>query len=146
LDVRLEWPVRNRRFGAIDALALAGLAGLLIARFVPVARLPFWVCTFRATTGWPCPGCGLTRAADHASHFDFAAAWEANPLGTIAAVGFMVAIALSLLHLAFGMPLPSVRLTAREQAVGRVALVMAVLLNWSWVAMKTRFPEILAGG
>jgi Protein of unknown function (DUF2752) len=143
--VQLEWPVRNRSFGVVDALALTGLVGLLIARFVPVARLPFWGCTFRAVTGWPCPGCGLTRAADHASHFNFAGAWEANPLGTIAAIGFMAAIALSLLHLALGMPLPLVRLTAREKVVGRVALVVAVVLNWGWVAMKLRFPELLAG-
>ena len=144
--MRLEWPVPNRRFGVLDALAVTGLVGLLVARFVPVARLPFWGCAFREMTGWPCPGCGLTRAADRLSHLNFAGAWDANPLGTIAAVGFMVAIVLSALHLAFRMPMPSVRLTATERTGGYVLLALAVLLNWSWVVMKTRFPELLAGG
>ena len=144
--MRLEWPAGNRSFGTVDALALTGLVGLLIARFVPVARLPFWGCTFRAVTGWPCLGCGLTRAADRASHLDLAGAWDANPLGAIAAVGFMAAIVLSMVHLAFGVPVPAVQLTAREKAIGRIALVVAVVVNWSWVAVKTRFPELLAGG
>ena len=144
--MRLEWPVPNRRFGVLDALAVTGLVGLLVARFVPVARLPFWGCAFREMTGWPCPGCGLTRAADRISHLNFAGAWDANPLGTIAAVGFLVAIVLSALHLALRMPLPSVRLTATERTGGYVLLALAVLLNWSWVVMKTRFPELLAGG
>ncbi|HZA51873.1 MAG TPA: DUF2752 domain-containing protein [Myxococcaceae bacterium] len=144
--MRLEWPVPNRRFGVLDALAVTGLVGLLVARFVPVARLPFWGCAFREMTGWPCPGCGLTRAADRISHLNFAGAWDANPLGTIAAVGFLVAILLSALHLAFRMPMPSVRLTATERTGGYVLLALAVLLNWSWVVMKTRFPELLAGG
>jgi hypothetical protein len=144
--VRLEWPVPNRRLGAVDALAVTGLVGLLVARFVPIARLPFWGCTLREMTGWPCPGCGLTRAADHLSHFNFAGAWDANPLGTIAAVGFMVAIVLSALHLVFRVPLPSVWLTGPEKTAGLVALVVAVVLNWSWIAVKTRFPELLAGG
>ena len=144
--MRLEWPVPNRRFGVLDALAVTGLVGLLVARFVPVARLPFWGCAFREMTGWPCPGCGLTRAADRISHLNFAGAWDANPLGTIAAVGFLVAIVLSALHLALRMPLPSVRLTATERTGGYVLLALAVLLNWSWVVMTTRFPELLAGG
>jgi hypothetical protein len=144
--VRIEWPVANRRLGALDALAVTGLIGLLVARFVPVAQLPFWGCAFREMTGWPCPGCGLTRAAERISHLNFAGAWDANPLGTMAAVGFMAAIVLSALHLAFRVPLPSVRLTASERTAGFVVLAVAVALNWSWVAVKTRFPELLAGG
>lgn len=131
--MRIEWPAPNRRFGALDALAVLGLVGLLVARFVPVARLPFWGCAFREMTGWPCPGCGLTRAADRVSHFNFAGAWDANPLGTIAAAAFMVVIVLSAFHLAFRMPLPTLQLTAREKTAGSVGLAALVVLNWSWM-------------
>ena len=34
----------------------------------PGGRLPFWHCVFREHTGWPCPGCGLTRAARGLAH------------------------------------------------------------------------------
>ena len=115
-----------------------GAIGFLVARFVPVARLPFWGCTFREMTGWPCPGCGLTRVADRISHFNFAGAWDANPLGTIAAVGFMVAIVLSALRLVFRVPLPTVRLTDGEKTAGYIALAAAVFVNWSWVALAGR--------
>jgi hypothetical protein len=144
--VQLELPPPNRRFGPLDAVAVTGVIGLLVARYVPVARLPFWGCAFREMTGWPCPGCGLTRVADRISHLNFAGAWDANPLGTIAALGFTVAIVLSALHLALRMPIPSVRLTPVERSLGCALLVVAVLLNWSWMAVKTRFPELLAGG
>jgi hypothetical protein len=127
-------------------VGLIGLIGLLVARFIPVARLPFWGCAFREITGWPCPGCGLTRVADRISHLNFAGAWDANPLGTIAALGFLATIALSTLHLAFRLPAPSVRLTPVETRAGCVLVALAVVLNWSWLAMKARFPELLAGG
>ena len=51
----LDWTPRDRRFTVLHALGLAGVMGLLVARFVPVARLPFWHCVFREHTGWPCP-------------------------------------------------------------------------------------------
>jgi hypothetical protein len=144
--MHLSWPAPNRRFGFLDALAVTGLVGLLVARFIPVARLPFWGCAFRELTGWPCLGCGLTRAADRMSHFNVVGAWEANPLGTVAAALFMVAIVVSFLHLAFRMPVPEVHLKDGERAALRWGLVLVVLANWGWVAVRTRFPEWLGAG
>ncbi|MBX5483656.1 MAG: DUF2752 domain-containing protein [Myxococcaceae bacterium] len=143
--MQLTWPAPNRKIGIIDALALTGLIGLLVARFIPVARLPFWGCALRRTTGWPCPGCGLTRVADRMSHFNVAGAWDANPLGTIAAALFMAAIVVSALHLLFKVPLPEVHLTRREKVWIRVGIVCAVVINWMWVAAKAKFPEYVGG-
>lgn len=143
--MQLTWPAPNRRFGVIDALALVGVVGLLVARFIPVARLPFWGCVLRETTGWPCFGCGLTRVAERMSHFNFAGAWDANPLGMVAAALFMLCILASLLHLSLGVPLPEVTLTEREKTFARAGVVMLVLVNYVWLVMKTRFPELLAG-
>ena len=38
------------------------------------------LCIFRNITGFPCPGCGLTRAGRHLLHFDFQKSFEYHPL------------------------------------------------------------------
>src|SRR4051812_4705515 len=102
--MKISWSRANRQFGFIEALGVTGLAGLLVGRFVPVARLPFWGCVLRQRTGWPCLGCGLTRVADRVAHFNVAGAWDANPLGTVAALLFASCALYTLLHLSFGVP------------------------------------------
>lgn len=139
----IDWPPRNRSIGFLDALGLTGLMGFLVARFIPVARLPFWGCVLRQTTGWPCLGCGLTRVADRMSHFNVAGAWEANPLGTVAAGLFALAMVASALHLAFGMPVPKVNLTDREAARLRLLVGVAVVVNYAFIAIKAKFPQLL---
>lgn len=143
--MQLSWPPPNRRFGLIDGLGLTGLVGLAVARWIPIARLvPFWGCAFREQTGWPCLGCGLTRAAERFAQGNVAGALEANPLGTLAAAAFAILAMGSVLHLVFGMPLPEVKLEERELQAVRWTLVVAVLINWSWVALMTRFPHVLS--
>lgn len=141
----VHWPKPNRSFGALDAVGVIGVVGLLVARFIPIATLPFWGCVFRERLGWPCLGCGLTRVADRMSHFNVLGAWDANPLGTLAAAGFIVAALWSFLHLAFKVPVPDVRFSGREAFWGRIALVLLVLVNWGWVVLKYRHPELFAG-
>lgn len=141
----LDWPARNRSIGIIDALAITGIAGLLVARFVPIAKLPFWGCTLRQTTGIPCLGCGLTRVADHVSHFDLGAAWEANPGGTLGALAFVVCIVLSFVHLAFAVPMPKLSLSSRESLALRVFLVSAVVVNYAFMVARAKFPSLVGG-
>ena len=132
--MQLVMPPRNRVFGQLDAMAVVGVAGFLVARFIPVAKLvPFWGCTFRALTGIPCPGCGLTRVAERVAHLNVAGALRANPLGTVAALGFAAAIVLSALHLLFKLPLPEVLLTHREWRVVRWGAVGLFAANYLWV-------------
>ena len=136
----LSWTERNRTVGVLEYLGILGLTGLLIARFVPVARLPFWGCMFRDMTGWPCLGCGLTRAADRFSHGNILGALSANPLGTLAAAAFALAVVLAVLHLAFKIRLPRVEFTSREAFWLRVGLGVALALNWAFVALQHRHP------
>ena len=142
--MRLHWPKPNRDFGMIDALGLTGLIGLLVARFVPVAKLPFWGCIIRERTGWPCLGCGLTRVAENVSRGDLGAAWSANPLGTVIALVFAVCVLAAFLHLAFKVPLPELELSRAEARLARIALVVVVLVNYGFVVVKTRFPHVLS--
>lgn len=38
------------------------------------------ICPFAGLLGWPCPGCGLSRAGLALLHGEFAAAWRLHPL------------------------------------------------------------------
>ncbi|MBZ4421190.1 DUF2752 domain-containing protein [Myxococcus sp. RHSTA-1-4] len=137
-------PPRNRHLGTVDVLGIIGVVGLLVARYIPVARIiPFWGCVLREQTGWPCLGCGLTRVADRVSHLNLAGAWDANPLGTVAALLFALAAVAMVLHLVFAVPIPEVQLSPREWGVLRVVLPTLVLVNYAWVVVKTRFPHLL---
>lgn len=137
--VQLVLPSRNRTLGTIDALGIVGLVGLLVARYVPVARIiPFWGCTFRETTGVPCPGCGLTRVADRVAHFNVLGALHANPLGTIAAVGFALAVVLTIIHLVFGVPLPELVLNDKEWKRARWIAISLFLCNYGFVVFAYR--------
>ncbi len=141
--MKLDWPKPNRTLGFFDVLGLLGLIGFLVARFVPVARLPFWSCALRQTTGWPCPTCGLTRVADRVAHGNLAGAWEANPLGTVGALLFALVALISMLHLLFKLPIPDLHLTRREAFLTRVAIVLLVVFNYAYLIVKAKFPGLL---
>jgi hypothetical protein len=137
--VTLRWARGTRQFGFLHALGLTGLTGLLAARLLPLERLPFWTCVFRQHTGWPCPGCGLTRVAQRVAHGDIGGALDANPLGTVVALGFAGCAVLAGLQLLFRLPLPVLSLDAREQRIGRALLVAAVAVNYAVVVVRVRF-------
>ncbi|MCW8133624.1 MAG: DUF2752 domain-containing protein [Planctomycetota bacterium] len=59
---------------------VAGLA-LLISALPPGTLPSISVCWFKNQTGFPCPGCGLTRSFVAISHGDLPAAWHFNPFG-----------------------------------------------------------------
>ena len=53
--------------------------------------LPFHSrCLFRAVTGIPCPGCGLSRATEALFHGDIRASLWYNPLGIVIDVALVV--------------------------------------------------------
>jgi hypothetical protein len=142
--VKVIFPKPNRTLGIIDVLGLVGLVGLLVARYIPVARLiPFWGCALRETTGWPCLGCGLTRVAERVAHFNLAGAWDANPLGTVAALFFALLVGVMVLHLVFALPIPTLELSPREWHRVRIAGAVVLLVNYAWVVVKTKFPYLL---
>jgi len=134
----LHWTPRERRFTLLHALGLTGVVGLLVARFVPVARLPFWRCALRTHTGWPCPGCGLTRAADGLAHLRLGFAFESNPLGASIGCLLVAAAVLGIVQWVFRLSLPAPQLSAREARAGRAALLAAVLANYAFVIVQTR--------
>jgi Protein of unknown function (DUF2752) len=137
--VTLRWTKRSRDFGLLHALGLAGLVGLLAARFLPLQELPFLRCAWREHTGWPCPGCGLTRVAVRVAHGDLHGAFDANPLGTVAALLFAACTLFAALQVAFRLPVPLLTLSAREARTTRQAVLVAVAVNYAVVVVRVRF-------
>lgn len=79
---------KHRRFWLV---VFAGV--YLIALIVPRSNLPHIpLCWLNATTGFPCPTCGLTRAFTEIGHGQFAAATELNLL---AIPVFMIGLAVA---------------------------------------------------
>ena len=135
----LSWQARRRTFGFVHALGLSGLLGLLAARYLPVEGLPFMHCTLREHTGWPCPGCGLTRVAVRVAHGDIPGAFDANPLGTLAALGFAACAVFALLQAVFRLPMPHLTYSEREARISRAAVLSAIVLNYAVVVVRVRF-------
>lgn len=51
------------------------------------------LCVFRALTGLPCPGCGLTRSWVHLMHGDVGGAFTYNVFGPLTLVAIVIAVA-----------------------------------------------------
>jgi hypothetical protein len=61
---------------AVAILADPGTEGIrLFGHEIPT------LCLFRLLTGWPCPGCGLTRSFAFTAHLQFLQAFRMHPLG-----------------------------------------------------------------
>ena len=137
--MRLRWQAQGRHFGFLHALGLSGVLGLLAARFLPLGSLPFMHCALKEHTGWPCPGCGLTRVAVRVAHGDIAGALDANPLGTLAALGFVACALFAALQALFRLPVPHLSLSEREARISRAAVVSAIVVNYLVVVVRVRF-------
>ena len=53
--------------------------GIIIAYFVFFKTVFYSMCPLVVLTGFPCPGCGLTRAGFAVLSFDFVRAWHIHP-------------------------------------------------------------------
>jgi Protein of unknown function (DUF2752) len=135
----LRFSPRTRQFAFLHALGLAGVVGLLAARVLPLSGLPFFRCALREHTGWPCPGCGLTRVAIRVAHGDVAGAFDANPLGAVAALSFAACTVLALAQFLFRLPIPLVTLNEREARSVRVAFLSLAAVNYLVVVVRVRF-------
>jgi len=88
------------------------------------------LCLFRNLTGYPCPGCGITRAVVCLAHGQFAEALRFHPLAPIA-FGFLIAATLQHLPLPARLRLPSRLWTPRLQTLCYSTLVALLLGIWA---------------
>jgi Protein of unknown function (DUF2752) len=136
--VRLYRPARPT-FGLPEIYGLIGVALLVVARFVPIARwLPFWGCTLRRATGMPCLSCGMTRAFDWFMQGRFLDSLAINPLGfllaVLAAIGGLYVL---LFALRVRTPRLEVALSPRAQTAARYGVLLLLAANWGYLVART---------
>lgn len=113
-------------------LCLALTAAAAAHLIVTAAGLPGWICPWKAATGIPCPGCGLTRATIRFARGDFAEALRLHPFAPIAVTGIALIVTAAIL------PTPMrdrlVRGVARLDPRGFTSAILLVSLLAVWLA------------
>jgi len=94
----------------------------LIYQFFGINMLDFMpkqsLCIFKAVTGKPCPGCGMTHAFIHISQFEFIKAFHENP--------FSIPFYLIMLIFLFTGDVPKIL----KSKIFKYFLFIAVILLW----------------
>lgn len=126
---------KERQPGDIEFGIIYGGIGVLILlalRFTPVAQL-LPSCVFKGLTSFPCPTCGATRAVLLLAQGEAAASLSMNPLLSLFFMGACLVFPYSLLACLLHLPRPSVEISVREHITARIAIVVLVLMNWSYL-------------
>jgi hypothetical protein len=123
--------------GNAMAISAVHVLALATARLLPLDAPPLSLlaCPFRAATGLPCLGCGCLHAFAAVAHLDLEAAFLANPLGSVLAIGgagFVLATALR----SCGVHLVAPRIGPSRARFARLAIALTVFANWCFVAWR----------
>lgn len=105
---------------------------LIVAYFVFLKKVFQITCPVVLFTGFPCPGCGLTRAGFHILHLDFFGAWQIHPF--IYPIIVMVII----------YSIERYVLMKKEMVMLKwyaVLMIIGLLLFYVW-RMKRLFPDV----
>jgi hypothetical protein len=134
MPIRIYRP-EEPAFGAPEWFGALGAPLILVARFVPLSRLPGWGCTFRALTGLPCPSCGMTRSFDWLARGRLLDALAVNPIG-FALAAFSAVGLLYLLARPLRPPRLSFQLSPRASLALRIGIGAALALNWAFLLAR----------
>jgi hypothetical protein len=101
--------------------------------------LPWPICVFHELTGLPCVTCGMTRCAIQFFHGHFFSALKWNPLVLAFLCGVMAFDLYAFVVLMTRAPRLRIHFsTPRAKTVVRMAIISAVLLNWTYLLMHWR--------
>jgi hypothetical protein len=81
------------------------------------------LCWFKAWTGLPCPGCGMTRSGSSLLHGDLLHAWNYNPFGLLIA------------PIIFGMGLLAILPKQVRERLRAGLISRADVLHWTYVTL-----------
>lgn len=83
---------RQPRITFADVVAVGGVAGIGVSFLLSPEHIEDGpvICPFRALTGLPCPGCGLTRSWVYAAHGWWRESFASNPFGLVLAAALLV--------------------------------------------------------
>ncbi|MBI5444710.1 MAG: DUF2752 domain-containing protein [Deltaproteobacteria bacterium] len=117
------------------AAASAAFLALAVPGFLARSASVLPPCPVKWLTNVPCPACGSGRATLLLARLDLPAAFLANPLFSVAALAFVAGgvVALGLALSGRGVPEPRTL-----PVVLRAGVVLAVVLNWSWLLLDGR--------
>ena len=128
----MTWRAPDREDRQVAVLWLVAAALFLLMRPVWLASAAFMpACPWHAWSGWPCPGCGTTRAVVRLLEGDLGGALRYNPLAAVAAGGFLAGGPVAPLWLALGGGVPS--LPDRPRPAWVAAASVALAGNWAWL-------------
>ena len=126
-------PDREDRHVAMLWALCAGLTVLFRPLFL-AAAVAMPSCIWRASTGWPCPGCGTTRAIVRLLHVDLSWAFAVNPLAAGSVLAFVACGFAAPVWLAFGGQRPFV--TGRARPAWIAGIAVAIVANWAWLVVS----------
>lgn len=104
---------------------------MIIAYFAFLQKYIYTLCPVTLLTGYPCPGCGMTRALFKIFRFDFVGAWNLHPF--IYPIGLLVIMFILCRYILDGRGMKYVKWFMILIAVG-------MLLFYIW-RMYTMFPD-----
>lgn len=80
-----ELQPRVAAMSSTEITAALGVGGIVVATLLPTGGIEDGpvLCPFRALTGLPCPGCGLTRSWVYLMHGDLGSALASNWFGPV---------------------------------------------------------------
>jgi hypothetical protein len=89
-------------------------------------------CVWKTAFGWPCPGCGLTRAFSELCAFNFVGAEKFNIISVPLAVGLLVVFICTVAEIVFKLPALSwlKSIASRKLFIGLVILL--ALASWAY--------------
>lgn len=130
----MKWRPPDRDDRRVAALWAVCAVSAVILRPVWIAAAGLLApCPWHAWTGWPCPGCGTTRAILRLLDADLTGAFAVNPLSASGAAAFIVGGLAAPVWLRCGGRAPS--LDVRPRAIVGALLAGLFFLNWAWLAI-----------
>jgi hypothetical protein len=110
-------------------LAIAGIGVLQVA--LTAVGVGGWPCPFRATTGLPCPGCGLTRGVIALFQGDVMRSIQLHAFAPVAVLAVGVLVGLALLPRGAAERFENRLVQAQER--WQLGLVLLLLLLGYWI-------------
>lgn len=131
--------LRSEAIGQASLTALGLGAGILALRAVDVSLPP---CPFRAVTGVPCPGCGMTRLADAVAHGHLTTAVTADAAGVaILAAIVVLAVVYGVVALKRRRGTPAELPGWMRAAALPIALGALVAIHWATTIVTGGLPS-----
>ncbi len=138
------WKVERLFFIALVVM------GTFIAYFLPVLPYQLPLCLFKLMTGYPCAGCGMTRAFEAAAHGRFKEAFEWHPIGLALFVAMWLGAIFAAYELLANKPFDWESWLRRWGALIAWLLFFALLALWllrlsyykfgQWLPLPLKFP------